>query len=139
MFRRLNTALDKTVGSEDGTNHKREIGKTVARDFREAGMFTGEVVEVDYDSEDVEKVEPIYVVLYTDGDREDMDAEEMQYARELHLRCLGIDVGNESEASGSDEEECYRPSPPKVSLIHLHAYIIAIVFILTTPPREQKG
>ncbi len=77
MFRRLNAALDKTVVSEDGSNHKREIGKTVARDFGEAGVFTGEIVEVYYDSEDVEKVEPIYVVLYTDGDREDMDSKEM--------------------------------------------------------------
>ncbi len=95
-------------------------------------------MEVDYDSEDVEKVEPIYVVLYTDGDREDLDSAEMQYAHELHLRCLGVDVGNESEASGSDEEEYYRPSPPKVSLSHRHAYIIGIVVIFTTPPLEQK-
>ncbi len=138
VFRRLNTALDKTEGSEDGAKQKREIGKTAARDFGEAGVFTGEIVEVEYDSEDVEKVEPIYVVLYTDGDREDMDADEMQYAHELHLRCLGVDMGNESKVSGSDEEEFYRPSSPKVSLIQLQAYIIALDFILTTPRLENR-
>ncbi len=118
MFRRLNTALDNTVLSDGRSKHSSEIGKTVAKDFGDAGVFEGEilVVLVEYDSEDVDKVEPIYVVQYTDGDREDMDPDEMQYAHELHLRRLGVDVDNESEASGSNEEESYRPSPPKVSL-----------------------
>jgi hypothetical protein len=68
-------------------------------------VFRGEIVQVDYDSEDVDKAEPIYVVQYTDGDREDMGPEEMQYAHELYLQRLGVDVGNESEASGSNDEE----------------------------------
>ncbi len=62
VFRRLNTALDNTVVSEDRSKHSSEIGKTVARDFGDAGVFTGEIVQVDYDSEDVDKVEPIYAV-----------------------------------------------------------------------------
>jgi hypothetical protein len=68
--------------TDDRSKHSSEIGKTVARDFGDAGMFRGEIIQVDYDSEDVDKVEPIYVVQYTDGDREDMDREEIQYAHE---------------------------------------------------------
>ncbi len=41
----------------------------MARDFGEAGVFRGEIVRVEYDSEDEDKVEPVvYVVQYTDGD-----------------------------------------------------------------------
>ncbi len=116
VFRRLNTVLDNTEGSDGRLKQSSQIGKTVARDFGDAGVFEGEIVQVEYDSEDIDKVEPIYVVEYTDGDREDMDADEMQYAHELHLRRLCVDVGNESAASGSNEEESYRPSPPKVNL-----------------------
>ncbi len=75
VLRRQNTRPAKTVDDDHKTNqHSREIGKIVARDFGDAGVFRGEVVKVDYDSEDVENVEPIYVVQYTDGDRENMDA-----------------------------------------------------------------
>jgi hypothetical protein len=97
--------------TDDRSKHSREIGKTVARDFGDAGVFIGEIVQVDYDSDDVDKVEPIYLVQYTDDDREDMDPDEMQYAHELHLQRLGVDLGNESDASGSNDEESYRPSP----------------------------
>jgi hypothetical protein len=79
------------------------------------------------DSEDVEKVEPVYVVEYMDGDREDMGADELQYAHEFYLERLGVDVGNESDASGSNDEESYRPSPKvfpnhqlRPSPAHLH-------------------
>ncbi len=48
---------------------------------------------------------------YTDGDREDMDKDEFQYAHEFHLQRFGVDVDNESASSGSCEEESYRPSP----------------------------
>jgi hypothetical protein len=120
----------------DRSKHSSDIGKTVARDFGDAGVFIGEIVQVDYDSEDIDKVEPIYVVQYTDGDREDMDPEEMQYAHELHPQRLGVDVGNESEASGSNDEESYRPSP-KVSLNRRHPYIISILFTDNTYPLEK--
>ncbi len=92
------------------SKHSGEIGKTVTRDFGHAGVFLGEIVQVDYDSEDKDKVEPIYVVEYTDGDREDMDADEMKYAHAFHLQRLGVDVDNETDASGSNDEESYRPS-----------------------------
>jgi hypothetical protein len=102
-------------------------------------VFQGEIVQVEYDSEDIDKVEPIYVVEYTDGDREDMDADEMQYAHELHLRRLGVDVGNESEASGSNEEESYRPSPPKVSLNLCDYLLQSVSFFFNTCRLEKKN
>jgi hypothetical protein len=73
VFRRLNTVVDNTKDSDGRLKQSSHIGKTIARDFGDAGVFEGEIVQVEYDSEDIEKVEPIYVVEYTDGDREDMD------------------------------------------------------------------
>ena len=99
-------------------------------------MFIGEVVEVDYDSEDIEKVEPVYVVEYTDGDREDMDHDELQYAHEFHLARLGIDVENESCSAGSNDEESYRPSP-KVCPFHLPPPLPSTNYILCF--MQKKG
>jgi hypothetical protein len=53
VFRRRNTTQPITAENDDRSKHSREIGKTVARDFGEAGVFIGEIVEIDYDSEDV--------------------------------------------------------------------------------------
>ncbi len=72
VFRRQNKTQPIIADKDDRSKHSQEIGKKVARDFGKAGVFIGEVVELDYDSEDVDKVEPVYVVQYTDGDREDM-------------------------------------------------------------------
>ncbi len=111
VFRRQNKTQPIIADKDDRSKHSQAIGKKVARDFGKAGVFIGEVVEIDYDSEDVDKVEPVYVVQYTDGDREDMDHEELEYAHDFHLARLGIDVENESEVgSDSNEEESYRPS-----------------------------
>ncbi len=38
--------------------------------MKKKGIFHGEVIAVEYESADEDKVEPIYVVEYTDGDRE---------------------------------------------------------------------
>jgi hypothetical protein len=111
VFRRQNIPQPIIADKDERSNHSREIGKKVARDFGNAGVFIEEVVEVDCDSEDIEKVEPVYVVQYTDGDREDMDHDELQYAYEFHLACLGVDVDNESCSGGSNDEESYQPSP----------------------------
>jgi hypothetical protein len=43
------------------------VGKKVSRDFGKKGIFHGEVIAVEYESSDEDKVEPIYVVEYTDG------------------------------------------------------------------------
>ena len=63
-------------------------------------------------SADEDKVEPIYVVEYTDGDMKDFDAEQLRYGQELfHTVVLANEEGS-NVSSGSDEEESYRP--PKV-------------------------
>jgi hypothetical protein len=111
VFRRQNTTQPVIAEKDNRSKHFGEIGKKVARDFGKAGVFIGEIVDIDYDSEDVDKEEPVYVVVYTDGDREDMDHDEFAYAHEFHLARLGIDLDNESDASGSNDEESYRPSP----------------------------
>ena len=47
VFRRRTTALNKTAVTDDRSKYSREIGKTVARDFGDAGVFLGEIVKVD--------------------------------------------------------------------------------------------
>jgi hypothetical protein len=47
------------------------------------GVFLGDEVAVEYDDEDIDKIEAIFVVEYTDGDREDMDNDEIKNAREV--------------------------------------------------------
>jgi hypothetical protein len=100
------------------------VGMKVARDFGKAGVFIGEVVQLEYDSEDVGREAPFYVVEYTDGDREDMDEEEFSFAQEfygtfddseIHKLCDKQDDEVSLEAS-SGEEESYRASK-KVFLI----------------------
>jgi hypothetical protein len=75
------------------------------------------MVAVEYDSEDIDKSEAIFVVEYTDGDREDMDSDEVKYASELYVECSGAhdDTPEGSLHSESGEEESYVPSP-KVSV-----------------------
>ncbi len=69
----------------------KDIGMKVARDFGKKGVFLGEIVAVEYDSEDIDKVEDIYVVKYTDGDRDDMDKDEVLYANEFYIQVSGVD------------------------------------------------
>ena len=90
------------------------VGIKVSRDFGKAGIFHGEVKAVEYDSADEEKVEPIYVIEYTDGDREDFDQEQLRYGRELFDKVVHANDEGSNVTSGSDEEESYRP--PKVGL-----------------------
>jgi hypothetical protein len=105
------TILPKQVVKEAGT-HK-DVGQKIARDFGEKGVFTGEVVAVEHDSEDIDKIEAIFVVEYTDGDREDMDSDELKYACELYVECSGANdyTPEGSLNSESGEEESYVPSP----------------------------
>jgi hypothetical protein len=122
VFRRQNTRQVDKDEADNTQKHNREIGKVVARDFGEAGVFRGEIVGVEYDSEDEGKVEPVYVVQYTDGDREDMDGAEVHFAHELHLQLLGIDVEAASDSCGSNDEDSYRPSP---KVIHLISHVLS--------------
>jgi hypothetical protein len=47
VFRRQNITQPIIADKDDRSKHSREIGKTVARDFGNAGVFIGEVVEID--------------------------------------------------------------------------------------------
>jgi hypothetical protein len=108
--------------TQDVLVEHKDIGMKIARDFGVKGVFLGQVVAVEYDSEDVDKIEDIYVVEYTDGDREDMSREELEYANEFFVQVSGLedDTPEGSLHTESGEEECYVPSPP--------------VCLFTTPP-----
>jgi hypothetical protein len=101
-------------------------------------VFLGEVVAVEYDSEDVDKNEDIFVVEYTDGDREDMNKEEVVYENELYVQVSGIDddTPEGSLHTESGEEESYRPSPPVSYLFCLSSFYVLISSL--TPNGEEK-
>jgi hypothetical protein len=56
-------------------------------------------------------VEPIYVVEYSDRDREDMDGEELQYAIDYYCECKRPKKKAREVDEDSDEDESYQPSP----------------------------
>ncbi len=79
-------ALKKTKETTVETKSNSElIGAKVARDFGEQGVFVGEIVALEYDTDDEAKEAPFYVVKCTDGDQEDLDQEELTYALELYF------------------------------------------------------
>ena len=103
-----NLPIAQTIqtSKEDSSKHSDALGKKVAKHFGELGTFTGEVVRVEYDSEDEGHEVPFFVVQYDDGDHEDMTEEELAYACELHFQvCLdleddeqdALDLGNDSD------------------------------------------
>ncbi len=93
------------------------MGKKIAKDFGKQGIFFGEVQSVEYDSDDAEQESPFFVVVYTDGDKEDFNEQELTYGCELALQ-IALDDEDNHEASdeftSDGEEESYRP--PKVCL-----------------------
>jgi hypothetical protein len=109
----------------DAKRRTNYVGMKVARDFGKPGIFLGEVVELEYDSEDVGREAPYYVIQYTDGDKEDMDEDEFTFAHELYgtldaseLQTLCNKEDDEVALSlSSGEEESYRPKK-KVSLLY---------------------
>ncbi len=88
------------------------VGEKNSRDFGKKGIFHGEVIAVEYESADEDKVEPIFVMEYTDGDKEDFDAEQLRYGQELFHTVVLANEEGPNVSSGTDEEESYRP--PKV-------------------------
>ena len=104
--------------NEEGLVKHKDVGMNIARDFGKKGVFLGKVVAVEYDSEDVDKNEDIFVVEYTDGDREDMNKEELVYANEFYNQVSGIDDESPEGSlhTESGESESYKPSPPVSSL-----------------------
>ncbi len=55
-------------------------------------------------------MEPIYVVEYSDRDREDMDGEELQYAIDYYYECKKPKKNAREVDEDSDEDESYQPS-----------------------------
>ncbi len=96
-----------TKRTEPSNNHNEALGKRVAKDFGKQGVFLGEVKSVEYDTEDEDHV--------ADGDREDYNDTELEYACELALQ-ISLDDEDDMQISeahtSSGEEENYRP--PKV-------------------------
>jgi hypothetical protein len=80
---KLNVLATVTSGAASIFYPKGEaaIGVEVARDFGEAhGICSGKIVRVDLTTR-----RPLYHVLHTDGDEEDCDDGELQYAIDLHF------------------------------------------------------
>jgi hypothetical protein len=78
------------------------VGLEVARDFGgEHGVCLGTIVRVD-----LNRRRALYHVLYSDGDEDDYDAAELQYAREFFvahsLGALPPTSTREDKGSGSD-------------------------------------
>ena len=97
------------------------VGKKVSRDFGKKGVLHGEVIAVEYESADEDKVEPIFVVEYTDGGWEDFDAEQLRYGEEIFHTVVLANEEDSNVSSGSDEEESYRP--PKVGQTSFCTYM----------------
>jgi hypothetical protein len=120
-----------------GSKHSDALGKIIAKHFGEQGTFTGEVVGVEYDSEDEAQEAPFYVVQYDDGDREDMTEEELSYACELHFQvCLDReDEEQDAQDLGNDSD-----GPPKVRPTSFHdTYFFFINLLLFIPYVEATS
>ena len=82
--------------------HAEMIGKRVAKDFGSLGVFLGTVMNVEYDSDDATHKVPFYVVEFTDGDREDLNESELEYAMELVFQ---IEFDEEDELEMAVEKD----------------------------------
>ena len=89
------------------------IGKHVARDFGEDGIFTGTITRF---TRGKNGVEDLYQVTYTDGDVEDMDVPEYNFGYALHLQNEGWEVesarsvSSDDSTNDADKTQTYRPS-----------------------------
>ena len=81
------------------------IGALVCRDFGKDGFFVGTVVGFDFDVHG----DSLYCVEYNDGDKEDLDQEEFNYAYALHLRREGWDTLDEEGGEDDADGGMYRP------------------------------
>jgi hypothetical protein len=116
-------AEDLDTGSVHIPIHNAAVGKKIAKDFGKQGIFFGEVQSVEYDSDDAEHKAPFYVVVYTDGDKEDFNEQELDYGSELALQ-IALDDQDTNETSddcpSDGEEESYRPPKVCLSSISIH-------------------
>ena len=110
----LQTEEDSSIVIQTLGQNVAAVGTKVAKDFGSLGVFFGTVLSVEYDSDDEIKAKPFYCVQYSDGDREDLNEDEFGYGQELYFQ-MELDAEDEIEekavASGTDEDESYRPSP----------------------------
>ncbi len=65
---------------------------------------------IEFDSDDEEKIDEIFVVEYTDGDREDMDKDEFAYARNFYKKARDEedarpDMNSREDYTSSEKEE----------------------------------
>ena len=95
------------------------IGTFVARDFGEAGIFNGQITAFNA-GECVE--EELYSVEYEDGDKEDLDREEYNYAYALYLQEEGWtleDAEIDTEDGGDFGRDDANWYPSKVDIRHV--------------------
>ena len=80
------------------------VGARVAREFGNLGVFTGTVTSVKHGKS--KRVGTLYHVTYDDGDAEDLDADEFQYAFELSRMARNIEGECEERIMSNIEGEC---------------------------------
>ncbi len=80
--------VESAVGNDELTSHVHNdaVGKKITKDFGKLDIFFGEVQSVEYDTNDAEHKAPFYVVVYTDGDKEDFNEQELAYGGNLLCR-----------------------------------------------------
>ncbi len=130
---------------EASNKHAEMVGRKVAKDFGSVGVFRGTVMNVEYDSEDSTHEVPFFVVEFTDGDREDFNESELEYALELDFQ-IELDEEDELEQAkakdkqlgvmSSDDEESYVPPKvcflPFIHLVYSHVQSILLCLVLET-------
>ncbi len=75
---------------------------------------------------------------YSDGDREDMDREELQYAMDFYIQQQYNNKKGRHVQSDSDEDESYRPSP-KVTLSNsfINVFLWISLHVLLFTPKQK--
>ncbi|KAL7518276.1 hypothetical protein ACHAWX_003122 [Stephanocyclus meneghinianus] len=93
------------IASDDNSDHvqKFEIGTKVSKIF-DAGLFSGEVLEY-------HQAENLYTIVYEDGDREDLEEDEVEEILVSRKQPRGSDetsrTGNQSKDEGLAATECF--------------------------------
>ena len=109
------------------------IGNCIARNFGDEGVWQGEVKAAEQKGK---RNQWLYRVEYTDGDVEDMDQEELNYAMELWVDMFDIDYWVDDSGS-EDEDKSKTWKRPKVSFFQLPFFVLLfhlMFFNIFTPP-----
>ena len=93
------------------------IGAVVCREFGADGFFDGTIIGLSFTNDG----DSLYRVKYSDGDTEDLDQEEYNYAYSLHLQREGwtpMEVGDfGSDSNHSDDSQSTHAYKP-VEVLH---------------------